>query len=232
MQEPNYTVIGSKCTSGYMSLYGVFDGHGGDKCAAFCAEHLLSILSKYLLCCNSVESAFTETIAELDGKAIVFSDDASGSTCCIVLIDKRSHDLWCCNVGDSRCILINHLYDRVQQLSVEHKPDFPMEKQRIENANGWVTYGRVCGILAVSRSLGLLALVPLISEYPVSSFVSPPKCAMNMDLESILVLTVCGLTLCGNHLFWCCSLRNCSPLSLPLNSLYTISSAVPIVLLF
>ena len=153
--QPNFTVLDSKCTSGYMSLYGVFDGHGGDKCAAFCAEHLLSILSKYLSCCESVEVAFRETIAELDSKAIEFSDDASGSTCCIVLIDKRTHDLWCCNVGDSRCILMNALCDSVQQLSVEHKPDFPAERKRIESANGWVTFGRVCGILAVSRSLGL-----------------------------------------------------------------------------
>ena len=161
--EQNYTVIGSKCTSGYMSLYGVFDGHGGSKCAAFCAEHLISVLSKYLLICDDVSIVFRETIAELDRDAIEFSDDASGSTCCIVLIDKRSHDLWCCNVGDSRCILINKAYDDVMQLSVEHKPDYPLEKERIEKAKGWVTYGRVCGILAVSRSLGLLSMFLLFA---------------------------------------------------------------------
>jgi len=190
--QPNFTVLDSKCTSGYMSLYGVFDGHGGDKCAAFCAEHLVSILSKYLSCCESVEVAFRETIAELDSKAIEFSDDASGSTCCIVLIDKRSHDLWCCNVGDSRCILMNALCDSVQQLSVEHKPDFPAERKRIESANGWVTFGRVCGILAVSRSLGdkdfkyeikdLIVSTPDVTHHKVT-----------IDEDNVIVLACDGL---------------------------------------
>jgi len=152
--QPEYTVIGSKCTSGHLSLYGVFDGHGGEQCAVFCAQNLLSILSKFLRSCDDVATAFTATMAELDQRAIKHSADASGSTACIVLIDRMRHDLWCCNVGDSRCILMNSAYSKVAQLSVEHKPDFPVERQRIENANGWVTYGRVCGILAVSRSLG------------------------------------------------------------------------------
>jgi len=185
--KANYTVIGSKCTSGYMSLYGVFDGHGGDKCASFCAQHLISILTKYFMICDDVESVFTETIAELDNKAIDYSDDASGSTCCIVLIDRRTHDLWCCNVGDSRCILMNDSYDEVKQLSIEHKPDFPMEKQRIENANGWVTYGRVCGILAVSRSLGDKDFKYEIKDLIVSTpDITHHKVALDKDKSVVL----------------------------------------------
>merc|ERR1719410_2057460 len=90
----------------------------------------------------------------MDNEVIQCAKDASGSTGRIILIDLKNYDLWCCNVGDSRCILINSACNKNKQLSIEHKPDYPMERQRIESANGWVTFGRVCGILAVSRSLG------------------------------------------------------------------------------
>eukprot|EP00486_Rosalina_sp_Unknown_P016701 CAMPEP_0201578948 /NCGR_PEP_ID=MMETSP0190_2-20130828/26110_1 /ASSEMBLY_ACC=CAM_ASM_000263 /TAXON_ID=37353 /ORGANISM="Rosalina sp." /LENGTH=535 /DNA_ID=CAMNT_0048012699 /DNA_START=79 /DNA_END=1686 /DNA_ORIENTATION=- len=152
--EASFIVTGSKCTSGNLSIYGVFDGHGGSQCAEFCAANLKEILKKYLLITDNVSDAFNLCIAELDTKAIEHAKDASGSTACMILIDNTTYDLWCCNVGDSRSVLINSSYTTVKQLSVEHKPDYPLEKQRIEQANGWVTFGRVCGILAVSRSLG------------------------------------------------------------------------------
>ena len=153
--ESTFIITGSKCTSGNLSIYGVFDGHGGSQCAEFCAANLLEILKKFLLITDNVSDAFNLAIAELDTKAIEHAKDASGATACIILIDNNTYDLYCCNVGDSRSVLVNASFTTVKQLSVEHKPDYPLEKQRIEQANGWVTFGRVCGILAVSRSLGM-----------------------------------------------------------------------------
>jgi len=152
--ESTLNVLGSKCTSGFLSLYAVFDGHGGSECAEYCASNLVPILCKYLLSENAVTAAFTLCISEMDNAVIECAKDASGSTGCIILIDLKNYDLWCCNVGDSRCILINSLCNKNKQISIEHKPDYPKERKRIESANGWVTFGRVCGILAVSRSLG------------------------------------------------------------------------------
>eukprot|EP01083_Nonionella_stella_P227160 806185_1 len=137
-----------------LSIYGVFDGHGGRQCAEYCATNLCETLTKYLLSETTVDSAFNLCISELDERTIEYSKDASGSTCCIILIDNIKYDLFCCNVGDSRSILINKNCTKHKQLSIEHKPDKPIEKKRIEDANGWVTFGRTCGILAVSRSLG------------------------------------------------------------------------------
>eukprot|EP01084_Bolivina_argentea_P055140 101104_1 len=152
--EPIFDVIGSKCTSGYLSIYAVFAGHGGRQCAEFCSLNLTKILTKYLLTQENINNAFELCIEELDKKAIECALDASGSTACIILIDNKTYDLWCCNIGDSRAIIMNKDYTQVKQLSIEHKPDKPIEKKRIEDANGWVTFGRICGIFDVSRSLG------------------------------------------------------------------------------
>lgn len=138
-----------------MALFAVFDGHGGAQCADYLSRHAASVLAKHLAKedgSGDVSQCLEDAINELDEACIEHSADGSGSTGVIVLLDKRQRSLWVTNVGDSRCILLSS--DGVTQLSVEHKPTDPDERQRIMEAEGWVAYGRVMGILAVSRSFG------------------------------------------------------------------------------
>lgn len=56
------------------------------------------------------------------------------------------------NVGDCRAVISDN--GVALQITEDHKPQLPQEKERIEAAGGWVHKNRVNGLLAVSRSFG------------------------------------------------------------------------------
>lgn len=61
--------------------------------------------------------------------------------------------IYCANAGDSRCILWENTR-HIVELSTDHKPENSIERQRIQKAGGFVSYGRTCGNLSLSRALG------------------------------------------------------------------------------
>ena len=61
-------------------------------------------------------------------------------------------EIYCANAGDSRCMIYRK--GAVENLSEDHKPEDPKEKQRILKAGGTIEDGRICGCLNVSRALG------------------------------------------------------------------------------
>jgi serine/threonine protein phosphatase PrpC len=60
--------------------------------------------------------------------------------------------LYCANSGDSRAVLCQN--NEAVELSYDHKPDNPGEKDRIEKADGFVQMGRTNGVISLSRALG------------------------------------------------------------------------------
>ena len=70
----------------------------------------------------------------------------AGCTANVALIHKNT--LYVANAGDSRSVLCrsNGPFD----MSVDHKPDNPEEKARIEKAGGFVNDGRVNGISKIN----------------------------------------------------------------------------------
>jgi len=77
-------------------------------------------------------------------------------------------DIYVGNAGDSRAVLAARKGDKLQaiEMSIDHKPDNPSEKARIEKAGGFVEDNRVKGILNLSKSLGDL-------EYKSDTSLSP-----------------------------------------------------------
>lgn len=95
-----------------------------------------------------------DTTSSLFGR----SDDiayAAGCTACSAIITPT--EIYIGNSGDSRAVLAKKSTNgkvNALELSVDHKPELPEERQRIEKAGGFVDDNRVKGVLSLSRALG------------------------------------------------------------------------------
>ena len=176
-------------------IFGVFDGHGGKEVAEFVSRHFcLELLNNRAYQDRNYEQALKETFLRMDDllrtpdglkEVIRIAKDLpdnypvqadpsmmmAGCTSVVALVIRNT--LYVANAGDSRCILCRD--GRAIELSEDHKPDLPRERDRIIKAGGSVEDGRVMGNLNLSRSIGDLeykknnniqAKDQMISAYP------------------------------------------------------------------
>ena len=81
-----------------------------------------------------------------------------GCTATVVLI--TADEIYCANAGDSRVVMAEH--GKAVELSTDHKPTVPAEKERVEKAGGEIRDGRVKGALAMTRAIGDFNLKPAV----------------------------------------------------------------------
>ena len=144
--------------------FGVFDGHGSE-------GHLVSqAIKQFFTNCsffgfNTKSMIFPvfSSLSNIINNSQYFDSIGSGST--VVLVHINPEKLISINCGDSRAILITK-DRRIIQLTEDHKPELPEEKQRIEASGGRVD--KIFGMgpyrvwfkgedypgLAMSRSIG------------------------------------------------------------------------------
>jgi serine/threonine protein phosphatase PrpC len=159
-------------------------GHGGRQIADFLEETLEKNIAIELrqqddaTILDRLSRAFLITDMQSRKQDIV----ASGATAVSVLL-KRSEDglertLYVGNVGDSRAILVTSnpppddtiestlsgYYGR--RLTYDHRAEDESEQDRIKAAGGFITRGRVLGILAVTRSFGDHGMKDFVSASP------------------------------------------------------------------
>jgi len=148
-------------------FFGVFDGHGGDQCSAYVEKVLTEKIENNG--CPADDDAIREMMFSTD-QEFLDTDMGSGSTATMCIVRKpaaagEKHKLVVINSGDSRVMLGRNDGSIVdgggtdQGLTVDHKPNYPGERERIYRCGGHVEEAeggcaRVNGDLAVSRGFG------------------------------------------------------------------------------
>lgn len=136
------------------SVFGIFDGHGGERiaeCSASAFKEFFSVLSD-----EEVAMLTTEVLARfcLDLDHALHNTAIDGSTGILSLVRKvdATLEILTMNVGDSRALLWSPT--KVLSLSEDHTPTSPTEYGRIVAAGGTIARGRIDGTLALSRGFG------------------------------------------------------------------------------
>lgn len=149
-----------------MSLFAVFDGHGGPEVAKYCERHFGPELKKnpnfekgrYDAALKDTFLKMDELLLTNEGQAELRSlkadgepsESCAGCTANVVLLVGNT--VYIANAGDSRAILWSG--GRVIALSEDHKPENEIERNRINQAGGFIIEGRVNGNLNLSRAIG------------------------------------------------------------------------------
>jgi len=134
-------------------FFGVFDGHCGNLASKFCSENMCKYIDsiddfsdqKISDKIFELDKAFMESNLIEDGTTAIFAIATPGLT-------TGTHIVKVGNIGDSRAVLCKK--QQAIALSEDHKPNAPIEQNRIEKAGGFVSLNRVRGNLALSRAIG------------------------------------------------------------------------------
>lgn len=205
-------------------LFGVFDGHGGPQVSGSASHmlvaRLIATLRSEVASTKKRKSAMlSQWPPVLDQRNFlndkighilpaVFCDvdrilgndsqyggidaDFCGTTSSAACI--TSDHIVFANLGDSRALLSSG--GRVVFATNDHKPEDPIEKDRICNAGGYVLRGRVNGCLAVARAFGdfqfkdrnLAQSVQMVSPVPDITFVD-----RNHDHDEFVLICCDGI---------------------------------------
>ncbi|XP_045395531.1 protein phosphatase 1L isoform X2 [Lemur catta] len=141
--EDRFEVLTDLANKTHPSIFGIFDGHGGETAAEYVKSRLPEALKHHLQDYekdkeNSVLSYQTileQQILSIDREMLeklTVSYDEAGTTCLIALLSDK--DLTVANVGDSRGVLCDKDGNAIP-LSHDHKPYQLKERKRIKRAD-------------------------------------------------------------------------------------------------
>jgi serine/threonine protein phosphatase PrpC len=129
------------------ALYGVYDGHGpkGHLVSNFARELLVKLFIADADRSSdpgaAFKRAFQETQRSIAKNRAELGALTSGSTCTMVYHDMKAKTLTVAHVGDSRCVIGKRSRSdssatyQSRDLTVDHKPNLPQERERIENSD-------------------------------------------------------------------------------------------------
>ncbi|KAJ1917426.1 Protein phosphatase 2C 2 [Tieghemiomyces parasiticus] len=158
MEDAHTTLLDVKDGEGKstgVAFFAVYDGHGGVSSANFSGQELHNhIIQSKAFAAKDYEAAIKEGFLSADAQLRddeQFQAEFSGCTAIGALL-TADNVLYVGNAGDSRAVLSSN--GKTIALSYDHKPTNKTELQRIQDAGGFIEFGRVNGNLALSRAIG------------------------------------------------------------------------------
>jgi protein phosphatase 1L len=175
--EDRHTVILRQQLNKPIDIFGVYDGHGGSHVSTilsqimptlFANEQVIYPLTK--TCANKICAVVQKYLATKCSN----KSSECGSTCLMVF--HTNNQLSVLNVGDSRAVMGSIAHTNAKQLTEDHKPANPREKQRITQQGGVVYFDGLdwrVENLSLSRAFGdttskYTSPVPDIYNYKLS----------------------------------------------------------------
>ncbi|KAJ9560375.1 hypothetical protein OSB04_005535 [Centaurea solstitialis] len=166
--EDFYETTVSEVDGQMVGFFGVFDGHGGSRTAEYLKNNLFRNVSGHPGFMKDTKAAIVEAFKRTDADYLSGENsqqrDAGSTASTAVMLGDR---LLVANVGDSRVVACRA--GTAIPLSIDHKPDRTDERERIEQAGGFIIWAgtwRVGGVLAVSRAFGDKLLKPYVVAEP------------------------------------------------------------------
>ena len=127
-----------------ISFFAIFDGHAGNKCVEYLRENLLKLICLNDFFPENIPQAINYGFEKAD--EIFLNDHAmedgqlkdNSGTCGLILLIVNN-EVYIGNVGDSRCLGSFNNGKMIRDITRDHKPNKPYEKERII-ANGGQIY--------------------------------------------------------------------------------------------
>ncbi|ORC86287.1 protein phosphatase 2C [Trypanosoma theileri] len=163
MEDEHFIRLNATSVAGQpVSLLGILDGHCGRRVADLAAKYVPDNFLSHSALGENNALAFVESIIQADraifhalGKGGVSGPGVSCTSsggCTLITAAVHGRMLYVACLGDARAVLYDG--NMTIPMSEDHKPTNKKEHTRILQCGGFVQFGRVCGILAVSRALG------------------------------------------------------------------------------
>ena len=137
-----------------LSLFCIFDGHGGDFVSKYLKENFASNLHKNIKINFSLNfrNILKTSIESMDKEFEKYKEaENCGSTGTIVVLDNNF--IYCANVGDSKCFYINNK-NNAFQLTEDHNCSNQKEREELKKKGIMIFQNRVFGSLSLTRTFG------------------------------------------------------------------------------
>jgi serine/threonine protein phosphatase PrpC len=158
--EDTYSAYTELNNNFFQHAFAVFDGHSGTDAPIFASKNLIPSIE------TLDEKGVIEAFHKTDFSYCANNSNKGGTTAALAVIDHES--ILAANAGDTKILIVTT--NGFELLSYDHVASDINERFRIEQAGGYVlshhSANRVCGQIAITRSLGDLKYKPYLIAMP------------------------------------------------------------------